>query len=54
MKRKVLIALLALGSIGGFAAGFASLRCRHHARRAAMEQKVTQICADALRQAQTK
>jgi hypothetical protein len=46
--------LLGLGALGGFAAGFASLRCHHghrqhgwQGRRAAFEQHVAQICADA-------
>jgi hypothetical protein len=48
--------LLGLGALGGFAAGFASLRCHRgygygphgwHARRAAFEQHVAQTCADA-------
>ncbi len=53
IKRKVLIVLLGLGTLGGFAAGFASLRCRHRDHRAAWKQTVTNICADAIRQAQS-
>lgn len=52
MKRKLLIVALAFGSIGGFAAGFASLRCRAKHRHSYMEQKVTNICAKALEKAQ--
>ena len=49
MKRRLLIALLALGTVGGYGAGFAGLGCRAHARRAAMERHVARICADAAR-----
>ena len=38
MKRPLLIALLTLGIVGGFAHGFASLRHHHHHRRAHFEQ----------------
>jgi hypothetical protein len=53
MRRRILMVLLALGAFGGFAAGFASLRCRAHgphgwhSRRAAFEQRVAQTCVDA-------
>jgi hypothetical protein len=54
MRRKIVIALLAFGTLGGFAAGFASLRCQRgsghpgwQGRRAAFEQHVAAICADA-------
>lgn len=49
MKRKILIALLTLGTIGGFASGISSLRWRHHNRRAAFEQHVARVCVDAAR-----
>lgn len=49
MKRRLLIALLALGTVGGYGAGFASMSCHAHARRAAMERHVARICADAAR-----
>ena len=49
MKRKILIALLTLGTIGGFASGFSSMRWRHHNRRAAFEQHVARVCVDAAR-----
>jgi hypothetical protein len=52
MKRKALIALLALGTIGGFGSGVFSM-CRHRQHhRARFEQTVTNICTNALRQAQ--
>lgn len=54
MRRKILIAVLSLGVLTGFAAGFASLRHHrwgHHGgwttRRAAFERHVAEICADA-------
>ncbi len=49
MKRRLLIALLALGTVGGYGAGFAGMGCRAHARRAAMERHVARLCADAAR-----
>ncbi len=52
MKRKIIIALLALGTVGGFAAGFAHLGCRAHARHEAMERHIAQLCVDAARNAQ--
>jgi hypothetical protein len=54
MKRKALIVLLALGTVGGFASGVASMACRHRHRTAYFEHKVTKICTDAVRQAQTQ
>lgn len=54
MKRKLLIAALALGTVGGFASGFASLACGHRYRRHYMEQKVTDICTKAVERAQRK
>ncbi len=54
MKRKLLIAVLALGTVGGFTAGFASMRCRAKWRRNHLEQKVTNICADAIKKAQAE
>lgn len=50
MKRKLLIVALSLGTVGGFASGFASLRCHAKARRHHMKEVVTEVCADALRQ----
>lgn len=51
MKRPLLIALLTLGTVGGFAHGFASLRHHHHHRRAHFERHVAQVCVDAARRA---
>jgi hypothetical protein len=51
MRRKIVITLLALGAVGGFAAGFARLSCyRHggwHGRHAAFERRVADVCAEA-------
>jgi hypothetical protein len=49
MKRRILVVLLALGTIGGYASGFASLSRHHEGRRAAFERHVAQICVDAAR-----
>jgi hypothetical protein len=50
MRRKLLIAVLALGTVGGYAAGFASMRSCHNHRRDAFEQHVAKVCVDAARQ----
>ncbi len=50
MRRKVLIALLALGTVGGYASGFASMRHCNANRRQAFEQHVAQVCVDAAKQ----
>ena len=53
MRRRILIAVLALGTVLGFGAGFASLHrrggCAHHGRwgSAAFEDRVSELCADA-------
>lgn len=49
MKRKVLIVLFSIGTIGGFASGFAGLARHHCSRRASFEQHVARACADAAR-----
>ena len=49
MKRRLLIALLALGTAFGYGSAFASMSCHAHARRAAMERHVARLCADAAR-----
>lgn len=51
MKRKLVIALLALGTIGGFASGLRSMRCHAQWRRSAFEAHVAQVCVDAARNA---
>ncbi len=52
MKRKLLIVALAMGTVGGFASGLASLRCHRHHRYAHFKKEVTEICAEAVRQAE--
>jgi hypothetical protein len=47
--RRFLIALFALGTLGGYGAGIAGASCRAHARRAAWERHVAHLCADAAR-----
>lgn len=57
MKRTILAVLLGLGAIGGFASGFAHLRygrahafsarCGPFADRAAVEERLARICAEA-------
>ncbi|HVK71122.1 MAG TPA: hypothetical protein VM694_41985 [Polyangium sp.] len=49
MKRRVAIVLLTLGTIGGYAAGFASLRCHSWQRRQHFENHVAKVCVDAAR-----
>jgi tetrahydrodipicolinate N-succinyltransferase len=49
MRRKALIVLLALGTVGGYASGFASMRSCHNQRRASFEQHVAKVCVDAAR-----
>ena len=52
MRRKALIVLLALGTVGGYASGFASMRhwreCQMN-RRASFEEHVAKVCVDAAR-----
>jgi hypothetical protein len=49
LGRKLLIAALAMGAVGGFASGFASMRHCHNSRRASFERHVAQVCVDAAR-----
>lgn len=49
MRRKLLIAVLALGTVGGYASGFASLRHCQKGRHQAFEQHVAKVCVDAAR-----
>lgn len=50
MKRKLLIALFAFGTVAGFGSGIASMAMCHHraeGRRAAFERHVADVCVDA-------
>jgi len=53
MRRRIAIVLLTLGTIGGYGAGFASLRCHSGQRRQAFEQHIAKVCVDAAKQAET-
>ena len=54
MKRRILVVLFALGTIGGFASGISSMRWRAHHRREAFEQHVARVCVDAARASQAE
>ncbi|HEX8698748.1 MAG TPA: hypothetical protein VF815_07920 [Myxococcaceae bacterium] len=41
MKRRILIVLLALGTVGGYSSGIASLRYRKHCRKAWTESRTS-------------
>jgi hypothetical protein len=47
--RRVLIALFALGTLGGYGSAIAGASCHARARRAAWEQHVAHLCAGAAR-----
>jgi hypothetical protein len=49
IRRKLTIAILALGTLGGFASGFASMGACGRARRASFEEHVARLCVDAAR-----
>jgi hypothetical protein len=54
MKRKLLIALFAFGTVAGFGSGIASMACWHHRaheRRAAFERHVAAVCVEAAQNA---
>ena len=44
MRRRIVIALLALGTVGGYASGFASLRYGSHCRHGWGEQRAYSSC----------
>ena len=54
MKRKVIMGLLALGTVGGFASGFASMKCHARNRHEAFERKVADVCVRAAREADSE
>ncbi len=45
MRRRILIVLLALGTIGGYSSGIASLRYRSHCRKAWKESRTSHTYA---------
>jgi len=57
IKRKIVMGLLVLGTIGGFAMGFKSLRGGCHAQRtrhAQWEDRVADVCVRAAKNAEAK
>ena len=51
IKRKLLIGLLAVGTVAGFGLEIARFRCHDGGRRAAFERHVADVCVDAARRA---
>jgi hypothetical protein len=51
MRRRILIALFALGAIGGYGSALMGASCHAHARRAAWEQHVAKVCVEAAKRA---
>ena len=51
MARRILMGLLALGAVGGFASAF---HHRHHDHREAFERHVADLCSDAALRANAK
>ncbi len=51
IKRRIVIAVLALGTVGGYAMGFRQAACHHRDRQASFEQHVAKVCVDAARNA---
>jgi TPP-dependent trihydroxycyclohexane-1,2-dione (THcHDO) dehydratase len=49
--RRVLIALFALGTVGGYGSAIAGASCHARARRAAWEQHIAHVCIDAAKHA---
>ena len=47
IKRKVIIALLGVGTLVGYGSAFASARCKAHHRRAHFEERVSEVCTSA-------
>jgi hypothetical protein len=47
MRRRILMVLLAIGAVGGYASGFAHMHRCSQERRAAFERHVAAVCVDA-------
>ncbi len=47
IKRRIVMALLALGTVGGFASGFASMSCHARGRHQQWEDRVAEVCVRA-------
>lgn len=48
MKHRLLLVVLAFGTVAGFASGFRSMHHHHH-RRAYFERHIARVCVDAAR-----
>jgi hypothetical protein len=44
MKRRILMVVLALGAVGGYASGFAHMHRCHASREAAFERHMADVC----------
>ena len=49
MKRRILVLLLAIGTVGGFASGIASVAHCKREHRDAFERHVAKVCVEAAR-----
>ncbi len=49
MRRRILIALFALGTLGGYGSAIAQGSCHARERQNAFERHVAKVCADAAR-----
>jgi hypothetical protein len=49
MRRRILMVLLAFGTIGGYASGFAHMHACQRGREAAFERHVADVCVNAAR-----
>ena len=54
VRRPFLMALLAVGTVVGYGAGFASLHCRHSCHRQSFEQHIADVCVGAAKRAQNQ
>jgi hypothetical protein len=51
IKRRILVAVLGLGTLAGFASGFHSVHCHARQRHEAFERHVAAVCIDAAKHA---
>ncbi len=54
IKRRIVMALLALGTVGGFASGFASMSCHARGRHAEWQDRVAEVCVRAAKNVDAK
>jgi hypothetical protein len=52
MRRRILMVLLALGTVGGYASGLAHMSACHRGREAAFERHVADVCLKAAKGAE--